>query len=109
MTEADKSPMPEIAKSFRIRCLGVIAYLEGDYPAAKRDLETAISLVENVKWRPFKDGHLGIARGYLCCVLAKQGDLATAKNNFSLAKDYLIATKEDELLAACRQATGEYK
>ena len=108
MAEADKSPMPEIAKPFRIRCLGVIAYLEGDYSASRRDLETAISLVEKVKWRPFKDGHLCVARAYLCCVLAKQGDLAAAKRNFALAKEYLIATGEDELLAECRQATGEY-
>lgn len=108
MAEADKSPMPEIAKPFRIRCMGVIAYLEGDYAAAKRDLETAISLIENVKWRPFKDGHLCIARAYLCCVLAKQGDLAAAKRNLVMAKDYLMATEENELLAECRQATGEY-
>ncbi len=108
MAEADKSPMTEIAKPFRLRCLGVIAYLEGDYASAKRDLETAISLVDKVKWRPFKDGHLSIARAYLCCVLAKQGDAQEAKKNFRMAKNYLLATKEDELLADCRQATGEY-
>jgi hypothetical protein len=45
---------------------------------------------------------------YLCCVLAKQGDLATAKKNFELVKDHLITTEENELLAECRQATGEY-
>ena len=108
MAEADKSPMTEIAKPFRVRCLGIIAYLEGDYATAKRELETAINLVEKVKWRPGKDGHLCIARAYLCCVLAKQGDLAAAKRYFALTKDYLIATEENELLAECRQATGEY-
>jgi len=108
MAEADKSPMPEMARPFRLRCLGVIGYLEGDYAAARQNLEQAIQLVENVKWRPFKDGHLSIARAYLCCVLAKQGDLASAKKDFALAKDYLIATEESELLAECRQATGEY-
>jgi len=106
MSKADKSPMAEIAKPFRIRCLGVIAYLENDYTTAKRELETAIDLVEKVKWRPGKDGHLSIARAYLCCVLAKQGDLSTAKNNFELAGEYLVATKEDELLAECRQLIG---
>jgi tetratricopeptide (TPR) repeat protein len=106
MAEADKSPMTEIAKPFRIRCMGVIAYLEGDYTAAKRELEMAISLVEKVKWRPFKDGHLSVARAYLCCASGKLGDLVAAKKNFALAKDYLIATKEDELLTECRQATG---
>jgi tetratricopeptide (TPR) repeat protein len=108
MAEADRSPMVELAKPFRARCLGVIAYLEGDCMAAKRELETAINSVQNVKWRPFKDGHLSVARAYLCCVSAKLGDLTSAKKNFALAKDYLVATKEDELLAECRQATGEY-
>jgi tetratricopeptide (TPR) repeat protein len=107
MAEADKSPMPDVAKPFRIRCLGIIAYLEGDYSTAKRELETAIELVDKAKSRPFRDGHLNVARAYLCCVLAKQGDLAAAKKNFALAKEYLVATKEDELLAECRQLIGE--
>jgi hypothetical protein len=108
MAEADKSPMAEIAKPFRMRCLGVIAYLEGDNDVARRELETAIQVVEKVKWRPFKDGHINIARAYLCCVLSKLGDLSAAKKNFALAKDYLVATEENELLSECRQATGEY-
>jgi hypothetical protein len=103
MAETDKSPIVEIAQPFRSRCLGVIAYLEGDYPTAKSELENSINAVENVKWRPGKDGHLAIARAYLCCVLAKQGDKEAAKKNFDLAREYLVATKEDELLAECRQ------
>ena len=106
MAEADKSPMPDVAKPFRIRCLGIIAYLEGDYAAARSNLETAIELVDKAKSRPFRDGHLSVARAYLCCVLAKQGDLAGAKRCFALAKEYLIATKENELLAECRQLIG---
>jgi tetratricopeptide (TPR) repeat protein len=107
MAEADKSPMSDIAKPFRIRCLGIIAYLEGDYSSAKRELETAIELVDKAKSRPFRDGHLSVARAYLGCVLAKQGDLPAAKKIFALAKEYLLATKEDELLAECRQLIGE--
>lgn len=106
VAEADKSPLPDLAKPSRIRCLGIIAYLEGDYAAARSNLETSIALVDKAKGRPFRDGHLSIARAYLCCVLAKQGDLAGAKRCFALAKEYLIATKEDELLAECRQLIG---
>jgi tetratricopeptide (TPR) repeat protein len=107
VAEAEKSPLADVAKPFHLRCLGIIAYLEGDYAAAKRDLETAIELVEKAKGRPYRDGHLSVARAYLCCVLAKQGDLADAKKNFLLAKAYLVATKEDELLIECRQSTDE--
>ena len=109
LAEADKSPMVDIAKPFRIRCRGIIAYLEGDYATARHELENAIELVERSKNRPFRDGHLSVARSYLCCVLAKQGDLAGAKKLFASAKEYLEATKEDELLAECRQLTGEYR
>jgi len=107
MDEAEKSPVPDFAKAFYLRCQGIIAYLEGNYDAAKRDLETAIELVETAKGRPYRDGHLSVTRAYLCCVLAKQGNLAGAKECLALAKEYLVATKEDELLAECRQLCGE--
>jgi hypothetical protein len=106
MAEATKSPMRDDAKPFILRCEGIIAYLEGDYAAAKRDLEAAIDLVERARGRPYRDGHLSVARAYLCCVLAKQGDLAGAKKRLALAKEYLVATKEDELLAECRELCG---
>ena len=107
MAEAEKSPMADTSKPFHIRCRGIIAYLEGDDAAAKRDLETAIELVEKAKGRMYRDGHLSVARAYLCCVLARQKNLVGAKKCFALAKKYLVATKEDELLAECRQLTGE--
>ncbi|HXB58683.1 MAG TPA: hypothetical protein VNU95_03925 [Candidatus Acidoferrales bacterium] len=107
LVEADKSPLVEVAKQFRTRCVGIIAYREGDYPMARTELETAIAMVENLKWRPFKDAHLSISRAYLSCILAKQGDLSAAKRNFEMAREYLVATKEDELLAECRQLIGQ--
>ena len=107
MAEAEKSPLADYAKPFHIRCQGIIAYLEENYAAAKRYLETAIELVDKAKDRHFRDGHLSVARAYLCCVLAKQGDLPAAKKCFARAKKYLVATKEDELLAECRELCGE--
>jgi tetratricopeptide (TPR) repeat protein len=106
MAEADKEPMAEVAKPFRIRCLGVIAYLEGNYAAAKSNLETAIEMVEKKPSRPYRDGHLSVARAFLCCVLAKQGDLPAAKQCFAQAKAYLVATQETELIAECQQLIG---
>lgn len=107
MAEADKSPVVEQAKPFRIRCLGIIAYLEGDYLTAKRHLETAIDMVEKAKGRPYRDGHLSVARAYLCCVLAKLGDLQAAKDCLALAHEYLIATEETDLLAECSKLVGD--
>jgi len=107
MVEAEKSPLADITKPFHLRCQGIIAYLEGDYSAARRELETAIELVDKARGRPYRDGHLSVARAYLCCVLARQGDLPTAKKCFVLAKKYLIATEEVELLGECRELCGE--
>jgi tetratricopeptide (TPR) repeat protein len=107
MAEAEKSPLADFTEPFHIRCQGIIAYLEGDYATAKCDLETSINLLEKAKGRPFRDGHLSLARAYLCCVLARQGDLPAAKKCFALAKKYLVATEEDELLAVCRELCGE--
>lgn len=106
LTEAEKSPAVAHVKPYQARCRGIIAYLECDYPTAKTELETAVRLLEQVKWQPGRDGHLAIARAYLCCVLAKQGDIEGAKKNLNLAMEYLLATGEDELLAECRQLTG---
>ena len=74
---------------------------------AKLELEKALALVEKVKWRPYKDGHVNIARAYLACVLARQGDLTGAKQYFAAAKEYLTATKEDELVVECHKLIGE--
>ncbi len=107
MVELEKEPIVDIARPFHIRCRGIIAYLEGNCAAARRDLEAAIQLVEAAKHRPFRDGHLSVARAYLSCVLARQGDLAAAKKSFALAREYLVATREDELLAECRNLSVE--
>ena len=107
MNEALKSPTADAVKPNRHRCEGVIAYLNCDYARAQQEFETAIQMVEKEKWRPYRDGHLAIARGYLCCVLAKQGNFADAKTCFTQAKSYLIATDETELLEECRHLIGE--
>ncbi|HWF18976.1 MAG TPA: hypothetical protein VG754_06885 [Verrucomicrobiae bacterium] len=103
----DKATMSETAKPFVIRCHGILAYLEGDHPAAKKDLETAIEMVEKAHKRPFRDGALAVSRAYLCCTLARLGDTDGAKKMFALAKDYLVATDEKELIAECNRAIGE--
>jgi tetratricopeptide (TPR) repeat protein len=107
LENAEKMPIVDVAKPYVYRCHGIIAYLEGKYTEAKRNLENAIEILDKIKSRPGRDGHLSIARAYLCCVLAKQGDLPAAKTHFAQAKEYLVATKEDALLAECLQLIGE--
>jgi tetratricopeptide (TPR) repeat protein len=106
LASADKEPIPEIAKPFSLRCRGILALLEGDYPAAKQNLEAAIQLMEKTRHVPFRDGHISIAKAYLCCVLAKQGQLEAARKSYAEAHPCLVATGESELIADCEQALG---
>ena len=55
---------------------------------------------------PFRDGHISVTKAYLCCVLAKQGNLPAAKQNFAEAEKYLVATGETRLLEQCQKATA---
>jgi len=107
LAEAEKSTLTEIAKPFHLRCRGILAYLEGDYATAKKELEASRALMLKTPHQPYRDGHISVARAYLCCVLARQGDLSGARKCFDEAKKYLVATGEDELLAECKKAIGE--
>jgi hypothetical protein len=104
MNEADKSVISEIGKPFRLRCLGIIAYLEGDCGEARRNLEIALQMMEQTRDQPYRDGGISVTKAYLCCVLAKLGDLKAARQCLSEAKEYLVATDESELLADCNEA-----
>ena len=106
LAEAEKSTLPDLAKPFHLRCRGMLAFLEGDYVTARRDLEASLEIMQKTPHIPYRDGHISVAKAYLCCVLAKQGDQAAAQKNFTDAEEYLVATGETELLEQCKKATG---
>jgi len=106
LVEVEKETLVDIAKPFHVRCRGILAFLEGDNAAAKEEFETSLALMAKSPHLPFRDGHISVTKAYLCCVLAKQGDLSGAKQNFAEAKAYLIATGETELLEQCQKATA---
>jgi len=106
LAEIEKGTLTELAKPFVTRARGILAYLEGDHAAAKKELEDAIRVLEKAHNRPFRDGTLAIARAYLCCVLARQGDFGSAKKELAQAKEYLLATDEKDLLAECNRLVG---
>lgn len=109
LAEAHRQPIAEMSKPFDLRCQGILAFLEGDYPLARQHVEAAIALMEKTRNVPFRDGHISIARAYLCCVRAGQGQMAEARNSFGEARPYLLATDESELLRECERAIGEQK
>ena len=91
---------------FFLRCRGIIAWREGRDGPARRDLEAALALMNKNPRTFYRFGNICVAKGYLGCVLARQGDLPAAQKYFAEARKYLEATDEQELLQACRQALG---
>lgn len=102
LVEAEKSPLPDATIPSLHRFKGEVAYLEGNYPLAKEEIETAIRLMEATPHVPFRDGNINVAKAYLCCVLARLGDFKGAEKNYREAERYLRATNETELMAECR-------
>jgi tetratricopeptide (TPR) repeat protein len=107
LNQAENGTLPELGKASHLRCKGILAYLEGDYAGAKKELEAALELMERTRHIPFRDGNISVGRAYLACVLARQGDVAGAKKQYEQARPYLVATKEKELMAECLQAIGQ--
>ncbi|HLX69192.1 MAG TPA: hypothetical protein VKV04_06145 [Verrucomicrobiae bacterium] len=105
LAEAEKSTLVDVAKPFVLRCRGILAFLEGDYTAARKELEAFLDGMTKNPHIPYHDGITNVGKAYLSCVLAKQGDLATARKNFLEAEEYFVATGETELLEQCKKAT----
>jgi tetratricopeptide (TPR) repeat protein len=107
LQQLDMSVVPEVAKPFVTRCRGIVAWLEGDYQTARQELETAVRLMEVSRHLPFMNGLRCVAKGYLCCVYGKLGDLEAARRHYCEARAYLTVTKETELLGACEGVVAE--
>ena len=109
LAEVDKSVLVDYAESFYLQSLGMLSYLEGDYTSAKSNLEKSLEIIDQFKYLPFRDGIINTLKGYLCCVLAKRGDLAQARKYFMQSKKYLVAAKETVLLEECKRAIGYFE
>ncbi len=107
LAEAEKELMLELAKPFDLRCRGILALLERDYPDARGRLESAIELMEQTRNVPFRDGHISVAKAYLCRALAEVGELERARKCLEEARPYLVATGESELLRECDDAVSQ--
>ncbi len=106
LVEAEKGIIPDVVKAGHLRYRGIVAYVEGDYAGAKKELESSLEVMEQNRNQPYRDGSINIARAYLCCVLARLGDTEGARSNLAAARDYLAATGETELLQECKQMAG---
>jgi tetratricopeptide (TPR) repeat protein len=106
LAEVEKGTLTDVARPFVARARGILAYLEGDNATARAELEASLAAMEQTPGRPGRDGSMSIARAYLACVLARQGEMAAARRQFGEARPYLIATGETELLEECNRMVG---
>ncbi len=104
--EIEEGTLTEIGRPFYMRCHGRLAYLEGDYTLAGQKLEASLEIMEQKKNLPLMEGNINATKGYLCCVLARQGKMAMAKRYFAQVETYLIATEETELMEECKKLLG---
>jgi tetratricopeptide (TPR) repeat protein len=104
LEHVDMGLVVEVIKPSVARLRGIIAWLERDYEAARRELETAITGMEKTRHIPFRTGNISVAKGYLCCVQSKLGNTEAARKSWHEAKSYLVATKETDLIKACEHA-----
>lgn len=104
LEQVDMSLVVELLKPGVARLRGIIAWLERDYDAARRELDTAIAGMEKTRHIPFRTGNIAVAKGYLCCVQSKLGNAEAARKSWEDARSYLVATKETDLIKACEQA-----
>lgn len=94
----------DFTKRFVTRLRGIIAWLENDFETARQELETAIVDMEKTRHLPGRTGNIAVAKGYLCCVHARLGNLEAAQKCYDEAEKYLVATKETSLLHDCQEA-----
>jgi hypothetical protein len=108
LNRAGSAPLTDTGELFRRRCLGMVEYLEGDDSGAARELEAVLQLAAGMPRLVFRDGITNTTRAYLCCALARQGEVRAARKQFAAAKRYLKATGATELIAECKsRLTGK--
>ena len=88
----------ETLKPYAMRSRGILAYLEGDYASARTELETGLKIFAT-RNQHLKDSYINVTKAYLCCVLAKQGEMTEARKLLAEAREFLksFATKQTEL------------
>ncbi len=104
--KAEQGEITEIAKPYLKRCRGILFYLEGNFDLARQEFESSLEIYERNKNRPFIDGSISEVKGYLSCVLAKQGDMDAARTYYIQARKYLIATEDTKLIEECEKIIG---
>jgi len=102
LARAEKLEMVGLGKPYVHFLRGIIAWRERNPSEAKGLLEKALVGFQPHAHHALMEGLLLLTKAYLCSVRGQLGDSAEAKRLFGEVEEFLVANKEDELLAACR-------
>jgi hypothetical protein len=101
LEHVDMELVVDMLKPLVFRLRGIVAWVEGNFDDARRELELALHELEKTRHLPYRTGNIAVVKGYLCCVYAKLGNLSAASKCYREARAYLIATEETKLLNDC--------
>ena len=89
-------------KPYLVFLRGIILWREHKAEEAKDLLEKALVAFRSLSHNPLAEGLVLSTKAFLCAANADLGNTAKAKALFSEVESFLIAHRENELLAACR-------
>jgi hypothetical protein len=102
LARAEALEITGIGKAYLPFLRGVICWREKKFEEAKKQLNEALKSFTPLAHHDLVQGLILLTRSYLCVVHTEMGDKATAKKLFGKVEKFLVANREDELLAICR-------
>jgi len=103
LAKAEQLEVPALGKGYLPFLRGIIHWREGSPAAAREQFQEAMGHFEELAHLDMMEGMIYLTEGHLCAVEAASGEKARARKRFKKVENFLIATKETELLEACRK------
>jgi tetratricopeptide (TPR) repeat protein len=102
LARAERLESSEIGKAYLPFVRGMTLWREHQSAEAKKQLQKALEIFQPLARNPLSEGTILGMKSFLCAAHVDLGETATAKALLREVEPYLIAHKEEELLAACR-------
>jgi len=106
LAEAEEQELTQLAQPFVKRIKGMIALEQGELAAAKAHLLKALEQTSRLKGMDLIYSNLMLIQAYLCLAEARLGEMDSASRRLKLARPYLEATKQADLLNRCQAAVA---
>jgi tetratricopeptide (TPR) repeat protein len=102
LARAEQLEISGLGKTYLPFLRGIIAWREHRPEEARPLLEQAVAGFQPLAHNPLAEGLILSSKAFLCATYASLGDTAKSTALLGEVEPFLIAHKEDDLLAACR-------